>query len=375
MQRATPTGTSSTPSRTTIFARTLSTCLPSRSSSLSIATSPSASTPRSAAKLTGSSSNTQRDGGALGFTFDLASAARTGSGSSAIESAGDAMRNVIAVRGPSVAMTTWPVARLGPTVTSRSSRPIALPFGCTLVLTDVFWPFTSPWRAIGYGQLRCASESSGPRLPVIATGMSSMRPRNSAFTGDCGVRALSVSRSISTLVVLPLAPSRYVSAPFSTSRLPMPNAAAPASAAVVDEAVASARRKSQLRCPCASVSSAIVGSISVKRTISNRRFSSGSSATCASTRFAAIIAGALPHGALPSVTSDTTSFGSSESLRSTRPRIARSRPVSSFTRAWIGPTNEFTSIALTAIATAISSSTMMPTAIARMRPNIAMRRL
>ena len=152
------------------------------------------------------------------------------------------------------------------------------------------------------------------------------------------------------------------------SRLPTP-IAAPAVAGCAPACADGAGdvENSQLPRPAASVSSVIVGSTSVNRVTSKRRDSSGSSAICASTRFAVSICGVFDHGALPNETSGNTIFGSSDTEMSTGPPIASVRPVSVLTRAASGATKRFGSTVATAIATAIRSSATSPPAAPRIR--------
>ena len=97
----------------------------------------------------------------------------------------------------------------------------------------------------------------------------------------------------------------------------------------------------------------MTGPTSANSISSKRRDRSGSSATSSSTRCAVSICGALAHGALLNVTSDSTSFGCSDNAMRPPPRTARSRPVAAFTRVWIGPMNVLTSI--------VDSAMTMPT--------------
>jgi hypothetical protein len=179
-------------------------------------------------------------------------------------------------------------------------------------------------------------------------------------------RARIAIRSIATLVTLPVAPLRYVSWPSRISKLPMPIAAAalPAGAGAAPGGAAVAN--SQLPRPLASVSSAITGSTSVNWITSNRRDRSGSNAICASTRFAVTISRGLDHGAFSNATSGSTTFGSSDTLKSTGPRTVSVRPVSALIRAASGATKRLGSMVATAIATPTSTSATSAAATPRM---------
>ena len=174
---------------------------------------------------------------------------------------------------------------------------------------------------------------------------------------------------MTTRVVLPLAPSMYISVPLSTEKLPTPNAPA-AAVEVADAGVAAAgddgAPNSQFACPFASVSRTMTGSVSLTSTTSNRRDNNGNGATCASMRLARTMSATLLPAALLNVTSEKTTFGSSDSLRSIGPLIARSRPVAALTRACTGPISVWRSTVATAIAAAIRTSAVMPPAAARM---------
>ena len=87
----------------------------------------------------------------------------------------------------------------------------------------------------------------------------------------------------------------------------------------------------------------MTGRTSVSSTSSNRRDKSGNSATCSSSRSAVTISGAVAQGALPSVTSVSTSLGCSDNDRLPPPRTVRSRPVAAFTRSLTGAISVLTS--------------------------------
>ena len=267
-------------------------------------------------------------------------------------------------------MRTSPFSASVPHVRSSASRVVVSP--CTPILVETFagLPAMSPLIATGYGQRRSRSASSGPRFPVTATATSSIFPLNSASIGASLLRLRIARRSIVTLVVLPVAPSRV-----------RQRAVANHDIADGDHTCGGRLRRRRSRSPAPQTARRIPSSRvparpfparSSARPARPRRPRSASAATAAARpapRLAspAPSAANAPHGALESVTSLAISFGSSDSLRSIGPPKTRSRPVSALTRACTGPTSVFGSTVAMAMATAISTSAVRPPAIARIK--------